>query len=149
MVPAASSPGSIRRLLAWAVALAITGVATRSLVRAVTFARASYGVSTQDDITLFDRSLDPARKLLAGEPTVGYVSLVPNGLIGALEQRDQTRRFFFAQYGLAPSVLLLRTTGTRWVFADLHPKRLRRYAEENGYEVRWNNEDFGVLEARR
>src|SRR2546430_813904 len=75
-----------------------------------------------DEVSGFERDLTPARGLLSGVQVAGYASDAPNDRLMNLGYEDQTRRYFLAQYALAPTILSREGTHA-WLFVDFRDER--------------------------
>jgi anti-sigma factor RsiW len=111
--------------------------------------RAADALAAQDEIARLEADLRGASRALTGHSRVLYASSVPNGSLKTLGFEEQTRRFFIAQYALAPRVVILVGRPGR-VFGDFAgPGELQAYAAEHGYRLLWSRGGLGVMEQPR
>jgi len=140
----------LRLALAWTVLVGIALTGSQHAMRgALINARAIWAPPAADPVTEFEQGLAEAQAVLAGERFVGYAFEGANHNLMTLGYAEQTRRFFLAQYALAP-VVVLRHRGYPWLFADFRTTAaLQQFAAQNGYAIRWVRGGRGVLEAQQ
>jgi len=134
--------GAVASLLALAVLVAARGVLRSPWKAGVGWAPPA------DEVSRFEADVRGASAALAGYPEVLYASSVPNHLLNSIGAESQTRRFFIAQYALAPALIV--TAGSRArVFGDFPgPAELQAYAREHDYQVLWTHGGLGVMRPR-
>lgn len=138
----------LRLFVLWGAVAAICALSARTALVALAGAgapeRRPPGV--EDAVTEFERRLEPARALLSGNRVIGYASDIPNDRLMNIGYHEHTRRYFLAQYALAPTRLAIQGN-YRWFFVDFPSEQaMREHAVRAGYAVRWNDAGRALLE---
>jgi hypothetical protein len=139
----------LRPFVVWCAVTAIWWLGAEGAIAAVDGARAPdhWPPFVKDDVTEFERGLEPARALLSGVRVAGYATDVPYYALMSIGYGKQTRRYFLAQYALAPT-RLARKGSYRWLFVDFRTKRaITEHAARLHYAIRWSDGRRAVLEA--
>jgi len=136
-----------RRILVLGSVAALVALALLVVARGVRGApwRTQPAVAAQGEIERLDADLRGASAALAGHGRVLYASSVPNERLKSLGFEDQNRRFFIAQYALAPRVIVLRGDAGRVIGDFPDAAGLDGFARQRGYRVLWRRGGLGVM----